>query len=159
MTGRRRFLVAISVCLALLACAAVAIAATPNEGKYLGKTGQDLKVRIKVNKSHNIPDKGFFIRWKAICKKKDSNGHHLTWGPDSTVNTGKLDVAGDGSFEQSGKYNENSGSYVGHMKGGLNGKFGSPTSATGKFHIRVRVTKNGNYVDTCKKTVSWQVSS
>ena len=158
MTDRHRKFAVLTAFLALLVCAAVAIAATPKSGTYTGKTGQGYKVKVKVNDKGNIPDGGFVARWKAVCNGKDENGKHFTWGPDGSQNAGVLPIADDGSFEQSGKYTQNSGAYKGHMSAKLSGQFTSSTTAKGRFKIKINVTKNGDHVDTCKKAVSWHVS-
>jgi hypothetical protein len=133
---RGTVLIVAAVAALSLLCAAVALAATPKPGKYRGKTSQGKSVRVKVNDSGRIGRDGFKIHWEAPCQvAKD-----MAWG-DTTHNTKRIEIADDGSFELDAKY-----------------KLDTKTSASGKFKARVRVTKDGDYVDTCKKTVSWSVS-
>jgi hypothetical protein len=136
-----------------LLCAAVALAATPKPGKYRGRTSQGKSVRVKVNDSGRIGRDGFKIHWEAPCQVAED----MAWG-DTTHNTKRIEIADDGSFELDAKYKHAVGQYTGHIKIETDGKFDTKTSASGKFKARVRVTKDGDYVDTCKKTVSWSVS-
>jgi hypothetical protein len=161
--SRRGIFVAISACLALLACAAVALAVVPNQGKYVGKSSQKRKTVVKVNDKHRITY--FRQQWKAVCEKKDSNGHHLTWGPDGTVDVDgskdKIKQDGTGEFHDSGKYQSNpdSNGYVGHFTINLSGNFTGKTKADGDFSVKIKVTRNGNFVDRCHKSVTWHVPS
>jgi hypothetical protein len=149
----RRTVAVLGAALSLL-LAAVALAATPDKGTYRGKTSQGRNVRIKVNKNHDINGGGFRINWHAPCQvQKD----HI-WGPERTENSGKINVGDDGSFKLNGKYNSPVEGYVGHITIKNGGTFDTKTSAAGTFKVRVRVTKDGDYVDTCKKTVAWSVS-
>jgi hypothetical protein len=150
---RRARIVAIGVAAGSLLFAAVALAATPKKGTYRGKTSQGRNVRIKINSNHNIPDEGFRINWLAPCQRPGA-----TWGPEATENSRKIDVKDDGTFRLDGKYNSPFGAYVGHVTIKSSGKFNTKTSATGTFKVTVRVTKGGEYVDTCKKTVTWSVA-
>jgi hypothetical protein len=155
--SRRVIGAALAVCIALLACAAVALAAVPNQGKYTGKSSQKKPTVVKVNKNHRITY--FKIRWKAPCNKDGTS-----WGPDGTEDidgTGdKIKQDGTGEFHDKGTYKSDpdSSGYVGHFTVKLNGFFTSKTKANGEFDIKVRVTRNGNFVDNCHKHVTWHVS-
>jgi hypothetical protein len=148
--SRRSAAIAAAVAALSLVCAAVALAATPRPGKYTGKTGQGRHVRVKVNDAGRIGPDGFKIHWKAPCE----NG---AW-EDATHNTRRIEIAGDGSFERAAKDKHTDNGYTGHEKIETDGNFDTKTSASGKFKVRVRVTKDGDFVDTCRKTVSWSVS-
>jgi hypothetical protein len=150
--GRR--LVAAAVLAVSLVCAAAALAAIPNKGTYRGKTTQGRNLRIKVNKHHNLPDGGFRINWAAPCQVDTEK----RWGPEQTENNGGIDVKDDGTFKLDGRYNSTVGDYVGHIRIKNSGEFDTATSAAGTFEVRVRVTKNGDDVDICKKTVHWSVT-
>jgi hypothetical protein len=162
MSSRRASFVAISACLALLACAAVALAVVPKQGKYVGESSQHRKTIVKVNSKGRI--KYFKQNWKAVCKKKDSTGHHLTWGPDGTEDVDgtkdKIKQDGDGNFHDKGSYDgsPDSNGYQGHFTVNFHGHFTSKTKADGDFDVKVRVTRNGNFVDNCHKFVTWHVS-
>jgi hypothetical protein len=139
---------------ALLACAAVALAATPSKGLRTGTTSQGRKVDVKVGSNHHI--RRFRIDWRA--GKCDTA--HGAWTGGTTV-TNPRHQPGDGSFSDSGKYKDNAGggSYVGHVKFGFSGKFTSSSDANGTFHAKVRVTKNGTTVDHCHTgKLTWTVS-
>jgi hypothetical protein len=148
-------LVPVVVAVLSLLLAAVALAATPSKGTYRGKTSQARNVHIKINSKHNIPGGGFVINWQAPCQVKTDH----VWGPERTENSSKIVVKDDGSFRLDGKYNSHVGDYVGHISIKNGGRFNTKTSATGTFKVTVRVTKNGDYADTCKKTVTWSVSA
>jgi hypothetical protein len=162
MSKRRATFVAISTCLALLVCAAVALAVVPKEGKYVGESSQHRKTVVKANSSGRITY--FRQQWKAVCKKKDSSGHHLTWGPDGTEDVDgtkdKIKQDGTGAFHDKGSYkgNPDPNGYVGHFTVNFHGNFTSKTKAAGDFDVKVRVTRNGKFVDTCHKAVTWHVS-
>ena len=151
MSRRTRLVVAV-VAAASLVCAAVAIAATPKPGKYRGRTSQGQFVRVKVNDSGRIPRDGFKIHWTAPCQAEGK-----VWR-DVTHNTQPLNISDSGEFKLDAKYKHPVGDFTGHTKIELDGRFDTKTSASGKFKVRVRVTEDGDYVDTCKKTVSWSVS-
>jgi hypothetical protein len=147
---RRTLAIAAAVAALSLLCAAVALAATPRPGKYTGETSQGRHVRVTVNDKGRIGPDGFKIHWKAPCE----NGK---W-EDVTHNTRRIEIAGDGSFELDAKYKHTVNGFTGHTKIETDGKFDTKTSASGRFKVRVRVTKDGDFVDTCRKTVSWSVS-
>ncbi|HKP88962.1 MAG TPA: hypothetical protein VJT75_03200 [Thermoleophilaceae bacterium] len=150
---QRPWLVAAAVAALALACAAAALAATPKPGKYRGKTSQDRSVRLKINDAGRIPRDGFKIHWQAPCQVKQD----MAW-TDVTHNTRRIELEDDGSFELDAKYKHTVGDFTGHIKIETDGKFDTKTSASGTFKARVRVTEDGDYVDTCKKTVNWSVS-
>jgi len=139
--------------LALLCCAAVALAATPSKGLHKGTSSQDRTVDMKVGRNHHI--RRFRIDWRA--GKCDTP--HGAWSGGTTV-TNPRHQPGDGSFSDSGKYKDKSGNgYVGHIKFSIAGKFTSASDANGTFHAKVRVTKNGTTVDHCHTgKLSWNVS-
>ena len=141
-------------CLALLACTAVALAAHPKAGPWKGKTDQDKRVRFTV-KDGDV--KFFKIFWKATCEKTDDSGKHYTWDPaEPTRNKGAIDVADDGTFKRSGEYDSDlPNGYTQHVKAKLNGKFNTKKKASGTFKVTAKVKQNGDYVDTCRKTVTW----
>jgi hypothetical protein len=154
-TGRRTIWAAIGACLALLVGAAVVLAATPAPGTYEGKTGQKKLVRVKVNSQHRVHK--FRINWKAPCDSGDA------W-PGGTVD---IDGSGDkikqdtdaGTFHDAGSYvPDKQNGYTGHVTVSFNGTFTKATKAEGKFKVKVRVSKNGETVDHCRKTVGWKVS-
>ena len=58
-----------SAILALLCCAAVALAATPSKGLHKGTSSQGRTVDVKVGSNHHI--RRFRIDWKAACDKPD----------------------------------------------------------------------------------------
>jgi hypothetical protein len=144
---------ALAVAAVSLVFAAVALAAVPKKGTYTGKTSQARNVRVKVNKGHDINGGGFRINWQAPCQREG-----YVWGPEQTENSGKIDVKDDGSFKLNGKYNSKVDPYVGHITIRNSGRFNTKTTATGTFKVTVRVTRDGDYVDTCKKTVTWSVA-
>jgi hypothetical protein len=150
---RRTGVVAAAVAVLSLLCAAVALAAMPEPGKYRGKTSQDRSVRVKVNDKGRIGPDGFKIHWEAPCQVAQD----MSW-TDVTHNTQRILFKDDGSFVLDAKYKHTVEGFTGHIKIETDGKFDTKTSASGKFKVRVRVTKDGDYVDTCKKTVSWSVS-
>ena len=152
MSTRTKLVIAAIAALSLV-CAAVAVAATPKEGTYRGKTSQGRNLRVKVNSNHNIPGEGFRINWHAPCTVQTDH----RWGPERTENSGKIDVDDDGSFKLNGSYDSEVGDYVGHIKIRNSGRFNSRTTASGEFKVTVRVTKDGDEVDTCRKTVKWSV--
>jgi hypothetical protein len=155
--SRRGVLVALSVCVALLACAAVALAVVPSKGTYKGKSSQGKTTVVKVNDSGRIVY--FRTRWKAPCNKKGTS-----WGPDGTKDVDgtndPIKQDGTGAFHDAGSYSSDPdpNGYVGHFKIKLGGKFTSKTKANGSFHVKVRVTRNGNFVDKCHADTTWTVS-
>ena len=127
---------------ALLVCAAIALAATPSKGLHEGMTSQNRGVDVKVGTNHHI--RRFRIDWRA--GKCDSP--HGAWSDGTTVKNPRHQP-GDGSFSDSGKYKDDSGS----------GTFTSASDAHGTFSARVRVTKNGTTVDHCHTgKLTWKVS-
>jgi len=140
--------------LALLCCAAVALAATPSKGLHKGTSSQDRTVDVKVGRNHHI--RRFRIDWNAPCDKPGKS-----WTDGTTV-TNPDKQPGDGSFSASGKYKSShpvAGGYVGHFNYSLSGKFTSKSEANGTFHVKVRVTKDGKTVDHCRTgKLTWQVS-
>jgi hypothetical protein len=143
--------VAFTAALAALACAAVALAATPSTGLHKGESSQGLRVDVKVGTNHKV--RRFRINWAAPC---DSG---KTWEAGTTVKH-PADQPGDGSFSASGKYSDPDahGGFRGHYKYDLSGKFTKASKAHGSFHVKVRVTRNGNTKDHCRKTVTWKAS-
>jgi hypothetical protein len=156
----RRAVAAVAAPIAVLVFAAVALAVTPAPGTFTGSTGQDEAVSIKVNAKHRI--KKFVINWWAPCKKPGK-----TWGtsnkPDGTQDKDgkgdKIKQPGDGSFSDEGSYSKkpDSNGFQGHFKVKLEGMFTTPTAANGTFDVHVKVTRNGNKVDTCHRKVHWHV--
>ena len=140
--------------LALLCCAAAALAATPSKGLHKGTSSQNRTVDVKVGSNHHI--RRFRIDWKAACDKPGKS-----WIDGTTV-TNPSHQPGDGSFSASGKYKSAhpvGGGYVGHFKYSLSGTFTSASDAHGTFSARVRVTKNGTTVDHCHTgKLTWKVS-
>ena len=140
--------------LALLLCAAVALAATPSKGLHKGTSSQDRTVDVKVGRNHHI--RRFRIDWNAACDKPGKS-----WTDGTTV-TNPDKQPGDGSFSASGKYKSShpvGAGYVGHFNYGLSGKFTTKSDANGTFHVKVRVTKDGQTVDHCRTgKLTWQVS-
>lgn len=144
----------------LLAATGAAAAAVPSSGTFKGTTGQGKRVSVKVNSKHRI--KRFQIQWWAPCDMKDAS-----WGnadtPDGTIDRDlsgdKIEQAKDGTFSDTEKYKgeESNAGYQGHFKMTVNGAFSDATHASGKFTIRVRVTKDGLTYDHCRKTVKWHV--
>ena len=150
--GRRSRTAAAAAAASALACAAVALAATPEPGKYRGRTSQDRFVRVKVGDAGRIPRDGFKIHWSAGCQVRQD----MEW-ESATHNTERIRVE-DGRFELSGEYTHRVGDYTGHVRVFIKGRFDTSTSAHGKFRPSVRVTRDGDYVDTCKQPLSWRVS-
>jgi len=154
-----RGLAALAAAAALLVFAAVALAVAPAPGTYNGKTRkQHRHVQVKVDDTGRVTF--FEIRWKAKCKKKGR-----TWGPDGTQDvdgtSDPIKQDGTGNFHDSGSYDRtDTGGYHGHFKVSFKGKFTTPTKASGKFNVKVRVSRNGKYVDTCRKRkLKWRVHS
>jgi hypothetical protein len=151
---RPRASIALVAILALLATAAVAWAVAPKPGTYEGKTGQNRPVFVKVNDKGRI--KSFLIEYKAKCngdnsytgviKDKDEDGDRITQQ--------------NGVFSGSAKKTENAGGgYKGHVSLTYDGKFTTATAANGSAKLKVKVTQDGDKVDSCSKTVSWHVSA
>jgi hypothetical protein len=136
---------------ALLACAAVAVAATPSTGLHRGRSSQDARVDVKVGSDHRV--RRFRIGWSAPC---DSG---QTWDAGTTAGQ-PFDQDTGGSFDGSGSYSDPDahGGFRGHYRYDLSGRFTKPHKAHGSFHIRVRITQNGTTKDHCRKTVTWKVS-
>jgi hypothetical protein len=145
--------------LAVLACAAVALGATPSKGTYKGKTSQALFVDVRVDKHHIV--KRFRINWFAKCNSGQ------TWGtkadPDGSSDE---DLVGDpidqtdkGTFGDSGSYtgSKDASGVQGHFTVNLSGHFNSKRHAAGSFDVKVRVTRNGNTIDRCHRAVTWRV--
>ena len=154
---KRAALAAVGACVALLAFAAVALAVLPAGGTYKGKTSQHRGVTVKANDSGRV--KLFKIHWKAPCQKAGK-----FWGPDGTQDVDgtkdKIKQDGNGGFHDKGKYKSDPdpNGYVGHFTVHIAGQFTSKTKANGTFDIKVRVTRHGNFVDSCHKSVTWNVS-
>jgi hypothetical protein len=143
-----------------LAAASAALAAVPGPGSYRGTTGQDLDASVKVNAKHRV--KRFKVHWWAPCDRAG-----FRWGspdnPDGTVDRDSSDdpikQTDDGAFSDSEKYagETNNAGYKGHFRIEFSGKFGDAKHASGKFTIKVRVTKDGVTYDHCRKTAKWHV--
>jgi hypothetical protein len=143
----------------VLATATAAVAAVPDAGTFKGKTGQGQDVSVKVNSHHRV--KRFRIYWWAAC---DMPG--ATWGtaanPGGTVDRDldhdPIKQAG-GEFSDTEKYadEETNAGYQDHFRMTVDGSFGDRTHAQGTFTIKVRVTKDGETYDHCRRTVKWHV--
>jgi hypothetical protein len=148
----------LAAAVALLVFAAVALAVTPDPGGYIGKTGQDKRVVVRVNDNARI--KRFDIDFQAPCEDPGSKwvaGTRIKDGPDHRIEQQ------NGVFSDYGKYTQKSEDsegnvFKGHFRVWLEGEFTSRTHAEGKFRVKIRVTHEGETVDHCKKTVRWKVN-
>jgi hypothetical protein len=148
-----------AVLVAALACAAVALASTPNRGTYTGKTSQGLFVDVRVDKHHIV--KRFRINWFAKCNSGE------TWATKADPEgTRDEDLVGDpidqtdkGTFGDSGSYSgsKDAEGIQGHFTINVAGHFYNKTHAKGSFDVKVRVTKHGNTIDRCHRAVTWAV--
>ncbi|HKP88996.1 MAG TPA: hypothetical protein VJT75_03375 [Thermoleophilaceae bacterium] len=155
----RRTTAALAAITALLASSAVALAAVvPGKGDHEGHTSQGkcdtgkCRMYVFVNDAHRI--KEFGLEWHTKCNSgkpysatdidKDRKGHRITQSGGKFSGSAKDDFGlGNG--------------YKGHSTITYGGTFSTPTKGTGTFTAKVKITKNGNKVDQCNKTVDWHV--
>ena len=155
--GRRTTTVAAALG-ALLATGAVAVAGvTPSKGDHEGHTKQagceagQCRMYVFVNDKHRI--KEFGLEWHTKCKPTDK--------PYSSTNIYKdrkhhrIQQSG-GTFSASDKNTYDFGGGVkGHENYSFAGEFTKANKANGTFTDKVKITKNGNKIDQCNKTVKW----
>jgi hypothetical protein len=156
--ARRHLTALLTAALLALVFAAVALAVTPQKGIYLGQTSQGRDVGIKVNDQQRI--KQFRIEYRAPC----GGGAKYTGGVIDRDKPAKHPndkiKQQNGVFEDKGQFKQNAG---GGLKAKVNyevhGEFDTPTTASGRFKVKVKVTENGETIDTCeKKGITWDVS-
>lgn len=144
---------------AVLATAAGALAGvTPGKGDHEGHTSQGkcdqgrCRMYVFVSDRHRI--KAFGLEWHTKCKSgkpysetnidKDRKGHRIEQS------------GGKFSGSQKGTY-DFGGGVKGHENISYEGTFSTATKATGTFTAKVRITKDGDKIDQCNKTVDWHV--
>jgi hypothetical protein len=144
---------------ALLTTGSALAGVTPGKGDHEGHTGQkgcdtgQCRMYVFVNDKHRI--KEFGLEWHTKCKPtgkpysetsidKDRKGHRIQQS--------------GGKFSGSDKNSYDFGGGVkGHETFTYSGEFTKPGKATGTFTGKVKITKNGNKIDQCNKTVQWHV--
>jgi hypothetical protein len=149
---RRRASIALVAVAALLATAAIAWAVTPKPDTYEGKTGQNKAVFVKVDDKSRI--KAFLIEYRAKCKQAEGYGGSI----QDKDRKGDRITQQNGVFSGTAKKTDDLGSgYKGHASLTYDGKFTTATAANGSATIKVKVTKNGDKVDSCSRTTKWHV--
>ena len=145
---------------ALLGTAAVALAAvTPGKGDHEGHTSQGncdtgkCRMYVFVNDKHRIKELG--LEWHTKCTPTGKPYSETTIDKDKKGH--RIQQSG-GTFSGSDK---NSYDFGGGVKGqetfSYSGKFSTANKGTGTFTAKVKITKNGDKIDQCNKTVSWHV--
>lgn len=150
---RTRAVVVLAAVLAVLVFAAVAWAVQPKPGSHEGATSQSYSMGVTVNNSHRI--KVFAMQWKAPC----TNGF-----PDVASEVRDKDKKGDRIAQQDGTFSGSysvtrpAGPYVLHEHTYYSGSFSTPTRASGKARVHVKVTRNGHKAATCDKNpITWHI--
>jgi hypothetical protein len=145
---------------ALFGTAAVALAAvTPGKGDHEGHTSQKgcdtgkCRMYVFVNDKHRI--KEFGLEWHTKCNP--TNKPYSATEIDKDRKGHRIQQSG-GQFSGSAKDTFDFGGGVkGHTTFSYSGTFSTATKATGTFTAKVKITKNGDKIDQCNKTVSWHV--
>jgi hypothetical protein len=156
----RRTTAGLAALAALLATGATALAGvTPGKGDHEGHTSQGkcdagkCRMYVFVNDKHRI--KEFGLEWHTKCKPtgkryaateidKDKKGHRIQQS--------------GGKFSGSKKNTYDFGGGVkGHASYSYSGTFSTASKATGTFTAKVKITKNGDKIDQCNKSVDWHV--
>jgi hypothetical protein len=114
---------------------------------WRGKTAQDRAVMVRTGGDNKV--KRVRISWRAQCRK----GHYTS----TTLFVPPFDASSTTAFEDEGTYRV-------RIKGGYRARHTAFVSASldakgvwrGTFHVRTRVTRNGKFVDSCRrKPVRW----
>jgi hypothetical protein len=136
--------------------AAVALAVKPTKGDYVGTTSQGKPVGVKVNDKGRV--KQFRAEFVAGC---DNGGSWAGSVIRTDTDKHKISQKTLGNFSGKGSKTEyvNGGHYKGVTKYDFQGTFDTPTSASGKFHAKVKVIARatGQTLYKCHKTVQWHV--
>lgn len=139
-----RKLVLLLACLAVLAPAA--LAATPKLGHFTGKTSQGMYVSVRTTEPTHT--RFFLIRWSAPCGEKSIYRASATLERLKVVNgafTGKV------FYKDKLKQGQNT-----RVSVKVNGRFTSPTKATGSWYGTVRLFQGTKQTARCQSgRVRW----
>src|ERR1041384_82431 len=129
---------------------AVALPATARAATWKGKTRQGRGVLVRTGDDGTV--NRVRIGWKARC----GDGHYTS----RTLFLPPLDSATSTSFVDAGSYRARPAGYQSRIWVRVAGQRdpGEPTWS-GTFRVKVRVSKNGEHVDTCRlRRLSWKAS-
>ena len=132
----------------LTVCVVAALPATADAATWKGKTRQGRAAVVRTD-SGGVVDR-VRIGWKAHC----ANGEYKS----RTLFVAPLDSATATSFAHAGNYRGRPEGYKARIWVRVSGTLADDVWR-GTFRVRVRVSRNGEVVDTCRlKRLRWRAS-
>jgi hypothetical protein len=136
--------------LALIALAALTAAApaTASAATWKGETGQGRGVVVHTGDDGSV-DRAR-IGWRARC----ANGTYTS----RTLFVAPLDAASSTAFEDAGTYRGHPRGYQARIRVRISGTL-DDGAWSGTFRVRVRVSRDGEHVDTCRlRRLRWSAA-
>ena len=129
---------------------AAALPATASAATWKGKTGQGRVVVVRTG--DDGPVKRVRIGWKARCAKGNYTSRTLFQSP--------LDSSTSSTFADAGSYRGHPEGYQARIWVRIAGNLDAGEQTwSGTFRVKVRVSKGGEHVDTCRlRRLRWSAA-